>query len=438
MSVCQLPFSPLSKVVNSDPTIDVSELRIGLYVYLDLRWFEHPFALSHFKIKTEEQIRTIRGLGLKRVRYSLDLSDRESPDETAAPAEPSARDEVSPVIAKALAAKKAMIERIRVQRASAARIENAFIVTASTIREVEKNILTKPAETVKSATLLVNQISESILSAPELAIHVMGDMAGGEELYFHSLNVTMLSLMLARDLGVPQEAVTALGMGALFHDIGRAEIPSRILLKVEPLTQAELHLYEQHCDYGVTLGKRLGFSPPVLAVIHQHHEMFDGSGYPQRLKGESINLLARIVGLANYYDELCNPVNIANALMPHEALSLMFAKLRGKFDPRLLQLLIRRLGVYPPGTVVQLSNGAMAMVATVNTGQPMKPILVVYDESVPRDEAILIDLSLESDLNIAKAIKPALVPRHVYNYLSPRKRVSYYFDACQGQEGTKK
>ncbi|MBT9523479.1 MAG: DUF3391 domain-containing protein [Dechloromonas sp.] len=424
--------------MNSDPTIDVSELRIGLYVYLDLRWFEHPFALSHFKIKTEEQIRTIRGLGLKRVRYSLDLSDRESPDETAAPAEPSARDEVSPVIAQALAAKKAMIERIRVQRASAARIENAFIVTASTIREVEKNILTKPAETVKSATLLVNQISESILSAPELAIHVMGDMAGGEELYFHSLNVTMLSLMLARDLGVPQEAVTALGMGALFHDIGRAEIPSRILLKVEPLTQAELHLYEQHCDYGVTLGKRLGFSPPVLAVIHQHHEMFDGSGYPQRLKGESINLLARIVGLANYYDELCNPVNIANALMPHEALSLMFAKLRGKFDPRLLQLLIRRLGVYPPGTVVQLSNGAMAMVATVNTGQPMKPILVVYDESVPRDEAILIDLSLESDLNIAKAIKPALVPRHVYNYLSPRKRVSYYFDACQGQEGTKK
>jgi putative nucleotidyltransferase with HDIG domain len=424
--------------VNSDPVIDVSELRIGLYVYLDLRWFEHPFALGHFKIKTEEQIRTIRGLGLKRVRYSPDLSDREGPEETAPPANQPARDEVSPIIAQALAAKKVMIERIRVQRDAAARIENAFIVTASTIREVEKNILTKPAETVKSANQLVNQISESILSAPELAIHVMGDMAGGEELYFHSLNVTMLSLMLARDLGVPQEAVTALGMGALFHDVGRSEIPSRILLKVESLTQAEQHLYEQHCDYGVTLGKRLGFSPAVLAVIHQHHEMFDGSGYPQHLKGDSINLLARIVGLANYYDELCNPVNIANALMPHEALSLMFAKLRGKFDPRLLQLLIRRLGVYPPGTVVQLSNGAMAMVATVNTSQPMKPILVVYDESVPRDEAILIDLSQDSDLNIAKAIKPALVPRHIYNYLSPRKRVSYYFDASQGPDGSKK
>ena len=424
--------------MNSDPSIDVSELRVGLYVYLDLRWFEHPFALSHFKIKNEEQIRTIRGLGLKRVRYSPDLSDRESPDEPAAPVAPPAREEVSPIIVQALAAKKVMIERIRVQREAAARIENAFIVTASTIREVEKNILAKPAETIKSANRLVNQISESILSAPELAIYVMGDMAGGEELYFHSLNVTMLSLMLARDLGVPQEAAAALGMGALFHDLGRAEIPSRILLKVGPLTQAEQHLYEQHCDYGVKLGKRLGFSPAILAIIHQHHEMVDGSGYPQHLKGDSINLLARIVGLANYYDELCNPVDIANALMPHEALSLMFARLRGKFDSRLLQLLIRRLGVYPPGTVVQLSNGAMAMVATVNTSHPMKPILVVYDESVPRDEAILIDLSQDADLNIAKAIKPALVPRHVYNYLSPRKRVSYYFDACQGLDGSKK
>ena len=421
--------------MSSDSTIDVSELRIGLYVYLDLRWFDHPFALSHFKIKTEDQIKTIRGLGLKRVRYSPDHSDPERPKDSVPVTEQKVVAEVSPVIAQALAAKKAMIERIRKQREAAARIENAFVVTATTIREVEKNVLTKPAETLKSANQLITQISDSILSAPELAIHVMGNMVGGEELYFHSLNVTMLTLMLARDLGVPQEAVSALGIGALFHDLGRSEIPSRILLKMEPLTLAEQHLYEQHCDYGVTLGKKLGFSPAVLAIIQQHHEMFDGSGYPQRLKGDSINLLARIVGLVNYYDGLCNPHNIANALMPHEALSLMFAKLRGKFDPRLLQLLIRRLGVYPPGTVVQLSNGAMAMVATVNTNHPMKPILIVYDESVPRDEAILIDLSVDSELNIAKAIKPALVPRHIYDYLSPRKRVSYYFDANHGQEG---
>ena len=137
-----------------------------------------------------------------------------------------------------------------------------------------------------------------------------------------------------------------------------------------------------------------------------------------------------MVVIANYYDELCNPLLLADALTPHEALSLMFAKLRGKFDPKLLSAFIRCLGVYPPGTIVQLSNGFIGMVSTVNTTRPMKPIVVVYDAEVPKEEAILLDMDSQADLNISKAIRPAQVPREVYNYLSPRKRVSYYFDAA--------
>ena len=172
-------------------------------------------------------------------------------------------------------------------------------------------------------------------------------------------------------------------------------------------------------------------APAALAIIREHHELFDGSGYPAKLKGEAIGLLSRIVAIANYYDELCNPLNIADALTPHEALSLMFAKLRSKFDPKLLQVFIRCLGVYPPGTIVQLSNGVIGMVATVNTARPMKPMVMVYDADVPKEEAILVDMEHETDVNIAKAIRPAQVPREIYNYLSPRKRVSYYFDAAQ-------
>ncbi len=116
----------------------------------------------------------------------------------------------------------------------------------------------------------------------------------------------------------------------------------------------------------------------------------------------------------------------------------MFAKLRGKFDAKLLQVFIRCLGVYPPGTIVQLSNGVMGMVATVNTERPMKPILVVYDADVPKEEAIMLDMERETEVNIAKAIRPAQVPREVYNYLSPRKRISYYFDAtaAKPKQGT--
>jgi len=226
-------------------------------------------------------------------------------------------------------------------------------------------------------------------------------------------------------------------MGALFHDIGRREIPDKILMKTEPLTQSERNFYELHCQYGVEIGKKLKFPAATLAVIHEHHEMVDGSGYPRKLKGDAINILARIVAIANYYDELCNPHNILNALTPHEALATMFAKLRTKFDAKLLQVFVRCLGVYPPGTVVQLSNGPVGMVVTINTAKPMKPMVMVYDAEIPKDEAILVDLEFE-DVNIAKAIRPAQLPREIYNYLSPRKQVSYYFDASAPNKETVK
>ena len=417
--------------------ITMDQLRVGLYVYLDLKWFEHPFAFNNFKIKDEEQIAIIKTLGLSKVRYDPARSDLKPPPQMpvqAAPVADRAVEEAhpSPLPLKehpALAAKRALIEKIKAQREASARIETAFVDTARTIHNVEKNLLTRPAETIEAANKLVDQIADSILSAPELAIHVMGDSIGGEELYFHSLNVTMLSLMMARDIKLPQEAIRSLGMGALFHDVGRREIPNAILMKMEPLTTAERNYYQLHCQYGVEIAQGLKLPALTVAIIREHHELADGSGYPQRLKGEAINLLARIVAIANYYDELCNPLNIANALTPHEALATMFAKLRGKFDPKLLQVFVRCLGVYPPGTIVQLSNGVIGMVATINTAKPMKPMIVAYDAEIPKEEAILVDMETEVDVNIAKAIRPVQLPREIYNYLSPRKQVSYYFDA---------
>ncbi len=420
--------------------LTMDQLKIGLYVYLDLKWFEHPFAFNNFKIKDEEQINIIKSLGLKKVRYEPARSDLKPTRSDLKPApsqveknagEPAPPPPPPPPMQKehpALAAKRALIEKIKVQREAAERIEAAFNDTAKTIHSIEKNLLSNPIETVEQANTLVDQIANSILSAPELALHVMGDKTGGEELYFHSLNVTVLSLMMARDLKLPQDAVRALGMGALFHDVGRRKIPNKILLKMELLSQSERDDYELHCQYGVEMGEGLKFSLLTLGIIREHHEMYDGSGYPQKLKGEAISLPARIVAIANYYDELCNPLNIANALTPHEALSIMFAKLRTKFDPKLLPVFVRCLGVYPPGTIVQLSNGAIGMVATTNTAKPMKPMIVIYDAGIPKDEAILVDMASESDVNIAKAIRPAQLPREIYNYLSPRKQVSYYFD----------
>ncbi|MDD2880791.1 MAG: DUF3391 domain-containing protein [Rhodoferax sp.] len=427
----------------NEHSLSVDQLHVGLYVYLDLKWFEHPFAFSHFKIKSEDQIQTILKLGLKTVRFSPELSDKRPP--APADAAPAASSMVSDVVASlmpdpspVMLAKRAMMAQMKLRQQAAERIESAFVNTANTLRDIEKNMHSRPQETVQQATKLVKDIADAILIAPELAIHVMGDKMGGEELYFHSLNVTMLSIMMARDLKLPHDVVGVLGVGAIMHDIGRKEVPNKILLKTEALTQAERNFYEMHCQFGVEIGQRMQLPPAALTIIREHHELYDGTGYPAKLKGESINLLARIVVIANYYDELCNPPALADALTPHEALSLMFAKYRSKFDPKLLQVFIRCLGVYPPGTIVQLSNGALGMVATVNTARPMKPVVMVYDADVPKDEAILLDMERETEFNIAKAIRPAQVPREVYNYLSPRKRISYYFDSTTtGSQGRK-
>lgn len=424
-------------------TVTMDQLRVGLYIMLDLSWFQHPFAFSQFKIKSEDQIREIRSLGLKTVRYNPALSDMRARQQTppapetevAEPGTGAPAPEANAGLLRALAMKRALVERIREQREAALRVEAAFVHAAKAIRDIEKNLYSNHKESLQQADRLVKQIVDSILCSPDLAIHVMGDRTGGEDLYLHSLNVTMLSLMIAREIKAPQEVFAPLGMGALLHDIGRKEIPDKVLLKTEPLTQAERHLYQMHCQFGVDIGRRLQLSNPVLEIIRDHHELYDGSGYPAGLKGDAIGLLARIVAVANHYDELCNPVDLGSALTPHEALSVMYAKLRSKFDQRMLQAFIRCLGVYPPGTIVQLSNGLIAMVATVNTAKPMKPAIVIYEENISKDDAILVDLAMEQDLNIAKALRPGQVPIEIYNYLSPRKRISYYFDPGKvGQE----
>jgi HD domain len=170
-------------------------------------------------------------------------------------------------------------------------------------------------------------------------------------------------------------------------------------------------------------------------MIQQHHEYLDGSGYPARLKGDVISSLTRVVTIANTYDNLCNPHNIAQALTPSEALSRMFASMRTKLDAMQLQVFIRCLGVYPPGSIVQLSNDMVCLVLSSSSTQPMRPNVFVYDPQVPKEDGLIVCLEREPELKITKSLRPGQLPREIYQYLNPRKRVAYYFDP-QPQPGS--
>ena len=202
------------------------------------------------------------------------------------------------------------------------------------MRNISKNLFARPRECLEEVDELVNRWS-SPSSTARAALHVMGEHAAGEEAYFHGLNVSILSMMLAKDLGFTRSQSQLLGVGALLHDVGLADVPPRTHRPPEARTHhPERNLRELHCDYGVRLGKQIGLPEPVLRIIAQHHELADGSGYPRRLKGDQIDPLARLVALVNYYDNLCNPGDLAKALTPHEALVADVRPAPQQFDAR--------------------------------------------------------------------------------------------------------
>ncbi|WP_246094675.1 HD-GYP domain-containing protein [Tepidimonas aquatica] len=161
----------------------------------------------------------------------------------------------------------------------------------------------------------------------------------------------------------------------------------------------------------------------------QHHEAADGSGFPHGHAAEALTPAAHVLALINRYDRLCNPHHPAKALTPHEALALLFARHKAQFEARTLAAFIRMVGVYPPGTIVQLSDGRYATVQAVNASRPLKPRVLVHDPTVPRSEALLLDLQAQPQLSIQRSLRPDQLPRARYCYFFERA-----LDAQAGEE----
>lgn len=410
-----------------------SQLCIGLFVHLDLPWTDHPFTFSSFKIKSLDQINTLQSLGLDRVRYSPEKSDNPplppSEDLPSKGSSTSGSSTSTPLADPAFEIKRQRLDRLTAQRARIKACEGALLNSARTIKSIGRTLFSRPTDARNQAQILVDSVASSMLVEADIAIHLMADKVGGEDVYDHALNVMLLSVMLGRELKLPRDAIGHLGLGAVFHDVGTHDLPERVTRKGELLTKAEQNAFQQHPATGVEIGKKLGLSSEALQLIAQHHEGVDGSGYPKRLKGPQISLLAKVVMISSDYDDLCNPANTAKAFTPHEALSIMYGQQRARYDNTALMTFVRCMGIYPPGTIVVLSNGAIGMVTSVNSTRPLKPNVLIYDPAVPRDEAVLVDLEKEPDVVVSKTMRPQQLPEDIHAYLAPRKRVTYYFDA---------
>jgi putative nucleotidyltransferase with HDIG domain len=417
--------------------VPVDHLQVGVFIRLELKWYEHPFFLSSFKIKSPDQIETLKELGLTHVIYVPEKSDQQPKPPPQKPeaggarlAPPNIRDSLSEKLWKI---KKERIARHKERNLQIQHCEKNYERSCAGLRKVMQSLATGSEEAVAGADELVQNMVETFLQERELIVHLMNVKVKDEGIFYHVMNVALLAMLLGKEHGLTAREMRLLGMGALFHDIGKARIPKKTLYKRPPLTPAERKLLELHPVYGEEmLGKVEDFPIESLEVIRQHHETNDGKGYPDRLRADSISVLAKITAIANIYDNLCNPLDPEEAMTPHEALSYMFSQYRGRLDANLLALFIKCLGVYPPGTIVQLSNDLIGMVTSMNTKNQLKPSLLIYDSNIPRNEAMVFDMMEDPDVSILKSIRPSQLPAAIYAYLNPRAQVSYYIESPQG------
>jgi putative nucleotidyltransferase with HDIG domain len=412
--------------------ISIEQLRVGLYIHLDV-WMDHPFLFSSFKIRNDQQLKVLRSLGLKEVVYFPDKSDLPPLPPRRVDAPPPPPQAVDPEVEAMWQAKKARREELARQREAYGRAEKKFQGGMATVKGLLRNLFSKPQESLEQAQALVTDMVDSLLADKDVLIHLMNAKSGDEGAYYHALNVTMLALMLGKEAGFSAQEMHDLGQGALLHDIGKEKVPSQILLKKSPWTPAERNFYQQHVVYGLDMANKLPDLPAgSLEVIAMHHEALDGSGFPSRLSGARIGRFARVVTIANTFDNYCNRPNPADSMIPSEALSFMFKKEREKYDPALMQHFIRCLGVYPPGSLVKLNNDAVGLVVSVNASQLLHPTVMLYDPDVPKAEALLVNMADEPDLAVISTLRPSSLPKEVFDYLSPRSRISYYADADRG------
>lgn len=413
--------------------VSVEQLQPGIFIQLPLKWFQHPFVLNNFKIKSTDQIKIIKKLGVKHVIAFPTKSD----NKPLAVNEIHLKDEVNSTDIIELkdeltTLKELRVEKLKQFRRNVNRTEKNFKRSMLHVRTIMKDIRSRPVQAIDQASQLIDEISEQLLSKGDIVLHLMSESKENENLYYHSLNVAILAMLIGKKKGLTKDSLTTLGMAALFHDIGKLKVPTQILRKIAPLTSPEQNLLKLHPQYSIELLDLANdFDQKAKRIIEQHHELYDGSGYPNKLKGHQLDPLANILSVVNSYDNLCHPSDTKKAKTPYSALSHLFKRDKHKYEPHSLGLLVKLLGIYPPGTVVELDTGQIGLVISVNLSKLLFPNVLIYDPLIPKEQAVIIDLNEADELKISRALNLNQISNEVYEYLSPRSRVSYFIEQAK-------
>jgi HD-GYP domain-containing protein (c-di-GMP phosphodiesterase class II) len=288
----------------------------------------------------------------------------------------------------------------------------AFTRTNDLLHRVTQDIRSGGALQLEDVESVIDDMVESMVRNPDAMMWVARLREQNTSTYGHGLTVAVNLVAFGRHLGYPKTSLSHLGLLGMLLDLGKIKIPTELLEKHERLTPAEFEHVKQHVQYGLDiLHSTPNIHADVLDGVAQHHERMNGKGYPFGLVGEKITVFGRMAGIADSYAAMTQQRNYAETASPHEALQTMSSYEGTQFHAEMLEQFIQSIGAFPVGSLVELSTGEVAVVATHNKLKRLKPKVMIITEAdktvrkFPTTKDLLYDVS-EKPVYIRRGLPP--------------------------------
>ena len=386
--------------------VEVANLALGMYVAeLDRPWIESPFLFQGFKIESDDDLKQLREV-CAWVMVDEELSAADPKDKTIALAM-KMKDGNKPVRPTTIINWEAVAgdtRRVDVQAALNKSYEVRKQTREYVIKVFEDVRLGTSVNTVE-AKQVVTTLVDVVTEHNDTLMWMTQLKQAHEYTMQHSVNVCILSLAFAHHLGYAKEQMQVIGLGALLHDIGKCKTPLSILDKPSKLTAEEFEQMRRHPLDGWNMVKDNRDVPHAsLEIIKYHHERLSGRGYPEGIGGKELSTHVLMVAICDVYDAITSDRVYHHGIPAHEGLSAMYQLAPNEFGKELMQEFIRCIGIYPVGSLVELSTGALGIVMVNDPKNRLRPVLMLVRD--PKGDFYMprryVSLSAQGDAGGAK------------------------------------
>jgi HD-GYP domain-containing protein (c-di-GMP phosphodiesterase class II) len=271
--------------------------------------------------------------------------------------------------------------------------QKVYGAVGEVLDQLERNQL--QTASIGETKRVASEMVDSVLRNPDAFTWLSRVQEKDEYTYSHAVRSSVWSILFGRHIGLPKRDLDILALGVLLKDVGKVMLDSALLTKAE-LSPDEEKAYEKFVELGAEILRNTpGVEPRVISVVKTHCERLNGSGFPQGLRGDKIPLLGKIAGIVTYYDHVTNPRGSRHPIAPSKAVAKLYELRNIQFQEELVVEFIRAIGLYPTGTLVELSTGEVGVVVEQNFERRLKPkVMLVLDAcKQPLAECSLLDLS---------------------------------------------